>query len=320
MSTDVTDGSARATGARERPLVSIVILSFNRPSLLAVSVASVLAQSYPHIEVCVIDNLSASSNEIAAMMLEQPRIKFLANRENLGFTGGMNQGFALARGKYVHFTEDDIEMDPACIEHLVEHLEANPDVALASGLILDPDGTINCAGGMVTLDAVYRVQLLRAKEQFDPSARLPAYDVSFVPGCFIFARRDVVSRIGAFNDDFYLYYEDVELCLRVLKAGYKIRVVPDARVCHAARSPGPSPDFVGFHRAKNFMATYLIHAPRAVIPEFFLRQVLADARTAASNRSQLKIHFTAYKWVIKYLPKLWRERHRVERLIEQRAG
>lgn len=317
-----TENSGEGTASsRDLPLVSIVILSFNRPRLLAVSVASALAQSYPNIEVFVIDNSSPFSEQIAGLMASEPRITFLANRENLGFTGGMNQGFALARGKYVHFTEDDIEMDPACIERLVEHLESNPEVALASGLMLNPDGTICCAGGTVVLDGVYRVNILGVDEVLDKSEKLSPYEVSFVPGAFIFARREVIDRIGAFNPDFYLYFEDTELCVRVLKAGHKIRVVPEAQVTHATRPAQSSPDFVEFHRQKNFMAIYLIHAPWSVIPEFLLRHVvIGGARTARSNRSQFRVHLAAYKWVAAHAPKLWRERRRVARLVAAKPG
>lgn len=315
MSPQMADRVAAPARTRELPLVSIVLLSFNRPALLSVSVASVLAQTYPNIEVFVVDNRSPASEQIAELMRAERRITFLANDENRGFTGGMNQGFALARGKYVHFTEDDIEMDPACIERLVDHLESNPEVALASGFMLNPDGTICCAGGTVVLDAVYRAHILRAHETFDRTEPLAPYEVSFVPGAFILARRAVLERIGAFNDDFYLYLEDTELCLRVLKAGYKIEVVPSACVVHAARAPGPSPAYVAFHRQKNFIATYLIHASWAVLPEFLLRHLIVPGmRSLRSNRSQFRIQVDASRWIVDHLPSLWRERERVSRL------
>jgi len=298
-------------------LVSIVILSFNRPELLEASIASALAQSYRNVEIFVIDNKSPQSDRITEIVQKEPRVTLVSNAENLGFTGGMNQGFALARGKYVHFTEDDIVMDPACIEHLVQHLEANEDVALASGFMLNPDDTVCCAGGTVSLDGVYRVRILRAEEPFDPAEQVPPYDVSFVPGAFICARRSVIERIGAFNEHFYLYFEDTELCARALKAGYRISVVPAARVYHARRAAAPSPDYVQFHRQKNFVATYVIHAPWSVLPEFLLRNiVLPGARTARSNPSQLKVQLAAYRWIVRNLPALLRERHRVQTLAE----
>ena len=131
------------------PLVSVVILSYNRPSLLVSAIDSVLAQTYPELEVLVIDNRSPASAEVARLVHDKPRAKLIANPENLGFTGAMNQGLALARGQYVHLTEDDIVMEPTCLQHLVDHLEANQDVALVSGIMLNPDGTIRCAGGTV---------------------------------------------------------------------------------------------------------------------------------------------------------------------------
>jgi GT2 family glycosyltransferase len=303
------------------PLVSIVVLSYNRPVLLAASLESVLAQSYPNVEVLVIDNRSAGSAEVAEVVRRQPRATLIANSENLGFTGGMNQGFGLARGKYVHFTEDDIVMDPECVQHLVNHLEANEDVALASGVMLYPDGVVCCAGGMVEFDAIFRVRILRENQRFDPSERLAPYDVSFVPGSFMCARKSSLMEIGPFNADFYLYFEDTELCARVLKAGYKIRVVPDARVEHATRPSGVYADYVMFHRLKNGLAIYFIHAPVRVLPEFLLRNALsATAREPTSNQRRLKQHLAAWSWVALHLPDLVRERRRVQLMTRSRRA
>lgn len=316
-----TVNASRAARASEPPLVSIVVLSFNRPALLETSLASVLAQSYPNTEIIVIDNLSASSPEIARILQKYPHVTFRANVENRGFTGGMNQGFELARGEYVHFTEDDIALDPSCIERLVEHMDSHPEVALSSGLMLEPDGTICCAGGSVVLDGVYRVEILRGDAALERSRALKPYEVSFVPGAFILARRDVIQRIGAFNEDFFLYFDDTELCVRIRRAGHKIMVVPAARGVHAPRPPGPSPDYVEFHRQKNFVAIYMLHAPWSAMPEFLLRNViLSELRTVRSNRSRFRIHLAAYRWVVEHLTKLWRERQRLERLIRQEAG
>jgi GT2 family glycosyltransferase len=312
-------GLNSARGRAAAPLVTVVILSYNRPELLADSIESVLAQSYPNTEVLVIDNRSATSDQVAELVRDEPRVTLVANSENLGFTGGMNQGFALARGKYVHLTEDDIVMDPDCLQHLVDHLEANEETAVASGVMLHPDGTVCCAGGVVELEPVYRFRVLREGEQFEPREHRAPYDVSFVPGAFICARVSSIAKVGAFNADFYLYFEDTELCARLLKAGYKIRVVPDARVHHATRPAGIAPDYVTFHRLKNFLAVYLIHAPAAVLPEFIFRNVLLAGVRNATNWPQLKLRLAATRWAVAHLPKLLRERKRVQNLESRHA-
>ena len=121
--------------------------------------------------------------------------------------------------------------------------------------------------------------------------------------------------VGVFNTDFYMYFEDTELCTRVLKAGYKVRVVPNARVVHAKPIPGTAPDYVTVHNLKNFLAMYLIHARLRVLPEFLFRTVfLAAVRDATSNRPHLKHQLAAWRWTVRHLPKLVQERRRVSRL------
>jgi len=303
------------------PLVSIVILSYNRPKELASALDSVLAQTYQNTEVLVIDNRSPASGEVAELVRSRPRAALIANTENLGFTGGMNQGLALARGKYVHLTEDDITMHPECVRYLVNHLEANEDVALASGVMLNPDETVRCAGGIVRLDSIYRSEIIGAGRSFDALERTVPYDVSYVPGAFICVRKSLLADIGAFNDDFYMYFEDTELCARVLKAGYKVRVIPNAHVLHAEPPTGDAPDYVTFHRYKNFLAMYLIHADLKVLPEFVLRSVvLAGVRNIASKSPHLRQQVAAWKWAARHLPKLLEERKRVKHLSARHAS
>ena len=97
------------------PCVTVVVLSYNRPALLEAALQSIEAQTYSNRDVLVIDNKSGSSPQIRKIVTAFPGVALISNDSNRGFTGGMNQGIAAARGEYVYLTEDDIELSPDCL-------------------------------------------------------------------------------------------------------------------------------------------------------------------------------------------------------------
>src|SRR5438477_12583347 len=117
------------------PRLSIVVLSYNRPELLRKALQSIAAQTLTDREVLVVDNPSPNSARIHAVVAEFNGVRLLANVANAGFTGGMNQGLAEARGAYVYLTEDDIELESDCTARLVDYLEGHPDTALAGPVL-----------------------------------------------------------------------------------------------------------------------------------------------------------------------------------------
>src|SRR5262249_42003352 len=152
----------------------------------------------------------------------------LASEMNRGFTGGMNLGLAHAAGRWVFLTEDDVILEPDCLARLVEYAERDPPAGLVSGIMVDAEsGTILSAGGSIRLEGVYRQEIVARGEKNHGQFAAP-YDVSYIPGAMMFARRDVWQALGGFRDDFFVYYEDAELCFRASRAGYRITIVPAA--------------------------------------------------------------------------------------------
>src|SRR5882724_7591812 len=116
-------------------LVSVVLLSYNRPNLLDQVLASIRDQSYENIEVTVVDNPSDASSEVARVVSDYANVRLIQNPQNLGYAGGMNRGIANASGDFVYLTEDDIVLAPDCIQRLVDYFEANPSSDLAAPVI-----------------------------------------------------------------------------------------------------------------------------------------------------------------------------------------
>ena len=257
------------------PKVTIVVLSYNRPELLRKALASIAAQSEPGCEVIVVDNASPKSGAVRDVVAEFPGMRLIANAANMGFTGGMNCGIAAAAGQYLYLTEDDIELDPDCITALVTHLEQHEEVTLAGPVMWNREAaTVRCAGGSFRLATVYQMRV-RGVGQRQIAEELP-YRTMYLPGAAIAARTAVLRRLGGFRSDFFMYGEDVELCARALECGGAVVVVPRARVYHHEPKSLAESFRVRFHKQKNLIALYLLHAPIGVLPGFLARYVLVE--------------------------------------------
>jgi hypothetical protein len=293
------------------PLVSVVLVSYNRPHYLARAIETALAQTSPDVEVIVVDNRSPASEEIAHIVAGYPGLRLIVNSDNIGFTGGMNAGITAARGRYVYLTEDDIEMEPGCLAALMEYLDAHPDAGMAGPVMLNRgSGTIRCAGGHFELGSVYRMTIVGAGESIAGKRFTGPYTVTYLPGAMMMARLDLLRDLCGFRDEFFMYVEDVELCARVLKRGLSIAVVPQARVFHHEPESGTAPG-LEFHKVKNLSALYFIHAPLRVLPAFVLRYGLLGAVHAMTgDPRRIGSHLKAWAWTLVHTPRLLAERSR----------
>ena len=301
------DRPAAFAGTRrgERPLVTVIVLSYDRPDLLQRAIASVLAQTYPHIEVIVVDNRSASSDRVRDVVRQFASARFVANESNLGFTGGMNKGLGEATGEYAYLTEDDIELDPRCLEEIIDYLQQHPATGLAGPIMFNRHaGTIRCAGGWFDLGAVYRMTIFGVSERRHRAFFKP-FAVAYLPGSTMCASLALWRRLGGFRDDFFMYGEDVELCARLQEQGHEIVVVPAAKVFHEEPSDAGRSSLLAFHKQKNLAATYLLHASAFVLPEFVFRYgVIGFLRALVGNRPQLGVFLKAWWWVFRNSPRL----------------
>jgi len=293
----------------EGPPVSVVVLSHDRPAYLPKALDSLAAQTYPNLEIIVVDNRSRSSEEIALAVEKYEGVRLIRNAENLGFTGGMNRGIEAAKGSYVYCTNDDVVVDRECVARLVEYAEAHPEAGLLTGVQYREDRrTILCAGGEFYLEPVY-VRKFHGHEETDTGQFNEPFNVTCIDGAMTFGPRALLQELKGFREDFFIYVDSIELSARVLKRGREIVCVPSARAYvfdapHVFTSEG-----IAFHKVKNLFAFYLLHARARVLPEFFLRYgVLQMLRALGENRKIFLQMLRAWAWLLANSPALLRER------------
>ena len=225
------------------PDVSIVTVSHNVRDLVLGSLAALAGErDSTAIEVLLVD--SASSDGTAeAVAAAFPWVRVLASRENLGFTGGNNRALRVARGRHVLLLNPDAEVRPGAVARLAAYLDANPDVGAVGPRLLWPDGSTQPSRrrfpgrltGFVEGTVLQRwlggwAPIRRFYMADQPDDR--SHDVDWLVGAGLMVRRDVLERVGVFDDRFFMYSEEVDLCRRIKIAGWRVVYLPDAEVVH----------------------------------------------------------------------------------------
>lgn len=217
-------------------LLSIVIPNWNGIRFLAVCFASLKAQTYPHIEVIVVDNASSDGSQ-ALIEREYPWVTLIALPENRGFTGACNAGMAQARGEFICLLNNDTEVEPGWAAAVVDAFARHPGVgSVASKMLLfDKRTHLHTAGDFFTVDgrAGNRGVWQEDVGQFDEEA----YVFSACGGSSTY-RRAMLDEIGLLDDDFFFLMEDVDLGWRAQLAGWRCLYTPHAVVYHHLSATG----------------------------------------------------------------------------------
>ena len=200
--------------------VSVILVSYNTADLLEQCLASIIDEKV-NIEIIVIDN--ASTDGSAQMVQSQfQHVILIANQDNRGFSKANNQGIQVSNGRYLLFLNPDTQVLPGALHVAVEFMDAQPAVGLAGTKIINPDNS-----PQPSVEYRYPGQQ-HAREDFG----LATGDIAWVLGASIIARKNVIDQLGGFDEDYFLYAEETDLCLRARKNGWKIDYIPEAVIVH----------------------------------------------------------------------------------------
>jgi GT2 family glycosyltransferase len=219
--------------------VSIVIPLFNRVDLTRDCVRALRRHTPDDLyELILVDNASSDGTTRFCATLEN--VKVLRNEENLGFSIACNQGAAEAIGDVVVFLNNDTEVHPGWLQAILEAFD-DDQVGITGSKLLFPDGRVQHAGvimlGMTEyprLSAMHYPYKCPSEDPMSCSGR----DVQVVTGACLAIRASILRDLGAFDEEFWCGYEDVDLCLRVGAAGHRVRYVADSVVTHRESASG----------------------------------------------------------------------------------
>jgi N-acetylglucosaminyl-diphospho-decaprenol L-rhamnosyltransferase len=264
------------------PHVSAIVVSFNTRDDLLRSLDALLTHGGPRLEVIVVDNAS-SDGSAEAVRARFPAAHVIASTANLGFSKANNLGLRAARGEYALLLNSDCEVRAGAVAALGAVLDTRPDVALAGPRHLGTDGRVQVSfGRALTPLAEWRQgRLVRGVKAGRAAALRRATALAeverepdWLSGSCLLARRTALEAVGGFDESFFLYEEDVDLCLRIRKAGWRIVFTPAAEVVHhLGRSMGKAPRLARLEYHRSHLRFYAKHNPPA--QQLFLRAWLA---------------------------------------------
>lgn len=216
------------------PLVSLVIVNHNGIEFADTCLRSIFESNYGNFEVIFVDNGSTdrSLEYIKENFGSDSRIHFVENRASLGPAVGRNRGAKLAKGKYLIFLDNDTKVEKNFISELTKVLESDNSIGSGQAKLLrmGTDNLYDCAGDYLGPLGFLIERSRGAKDtgQFDYIT-----DILSAKSAASIIRKDLFERIGRFEEDYYMYLEETDLCWRVWLAGFRVVFIPKAIVYHA---------------------------------------------------------------------------------------
>lgn len=215
--------------------LSIIIVNWNTRDLLKDCLESIY-QSPPDFpfEVIVVDNGSTDGSQ-QLVKSNFPGVILIENEENVGYSRANNIGFSKSKGRYILFLNSDTLVHPKTLDEAVKFMEENDDAGIMGCKTLNPDGKIQySAYSFPSLPRIFayitglnRLFKISALKNFSIIRT-----VDYVQGSFLVIRRDLLEKLMGFDEKFFMYNEDVDLCLRVWKSGWKVYFNPDISITH----------------------------------------------------------------------------------------
>ena len=265
------------------PLISVIIVNYNGKKFLSDCLNSIFCQRYFPFEVIMVDNGSLDGS-VEYVRQNYPDVKILNQSTNLGFAGGTNAGIRQAGGEFILTLNNDTIISPDFIDELAKPMVSDPFVGMCGSKMIFPDGRINSTAICISRSGAAwdrglgehdHGQYNGVQEVFGPCAGAALY------------RSMMLHEIGLFDEDFFLYFEDVDLAYRARLSGWKCMYVPTAKVIHVhggTNQPGSDISMYYVNRnilwivVKNFPSRalimfipWIIGRNIAIIPYYFFK-------------------------------------------------
>lgn len=307
------------------PFVSVVIVNYNGKGFLRQCIESVLGSEYPDFEIVLVDNASTdgSIQEIRDAFGRDTRLRIVISERNLLYTGGYNTGIRNAAGELIVCLNNDTEVDRRWLTHIAAVMQDASIGAAVPKILLygTAPQRIDYVGAGIDR---YGFAIGYGAGEVDNGSYDQLRDVFYAGGTAMVLRRRVIEQVGVFDERFGMHWEETDLSWRIRLAGYRIVVIPQAKVYHKGsltmKKFSSKPDVAWYIKKnrlagliKNYsLANVLTKVPFLIFvyAGIFLRElfVLRDARSAWSSAR-------AVGWNIVSLPYLLRARRDVQRRI-----
>lgn len=222
-----------------KPLVNIIIVTFNGYKFTEPCLQSLFKCNYQNLYFFLVDNGSDKKeyNEFFNKYKENKKIEFIRLEKNLGFAGGANEALKRIKNGYIAFVNNDTLVTKNWLEPIISYMEENPDVGICQPKIkdLNKDGFFEYAGAAGGFMDIYGFPFARGRIFFNIEKDEGQYDdlVDIVwAGVIIITKKEVIDKAGYYDEIFYLYAEEADLCWRIHHAGFRLVYIPESVIYH----------------------------------------------------------------------------------------
>jgi GT2 family glycosyltransferase len=255
--------------------LSVVLVNFNDRPHLGECLSSIenTAGSLQY-EIIVVDNDSADGSP-AYIARHFPNVKLIANNVNLGFARANNQGIQECRGEFILFLNTDTAVQPGALGRLLEELKSDPKAGAVGPALLRGSHSyqVSFGRGVNFLSELLQKLVLNPYFKFVLKWSRKTRRVGWLSAACLLVRRTALLDVAGFDEDFFIYFEDIDLCLRIRKAGWTLVYQPQARVLHVGGATTSTQLVAGrFEYRKSQLAFYDKHSSKA--SRFLLRLYL----------------------------------------------
>jgi GT2 family glycosyltransferase len=240
---------SQVTKAVNQAIVTVIIVNWNSCDFLEETVTSLYSYTSDiNYEIIILDNNSKPDNESYKFLKKiensSPDIKVIFNNDNPGFAKANNTGIDMSSSKYVLLLNPDVLLKSNIVKILSDYMDENTEVGMAGPKVLNPDESFQspCMRGEPNpLDVIFYLSGMGAK--YNKSAKFNKFSLNHLDkdkihhvvglsGCCMMVRRELIEDVGKMDEQFFLYQEETDWCLRAYKAGYKIAYNPNAVIIH----------------------------------------------------------------------------------------
>ncbi|MGQ9664027.1 MAG: glycosyltransferase [bacterium] len=249
------------------PEISVVIVNYNVKHFLEQCLMAVeRARHNLKTEIIVVDNASVDGSQ-SMVKKKFPQVQLIENHKNLGFGKANNQAMKIARGKYIFILNPDTLIQEDTLLVLKNFLDEHPEVSMVGCKLINPDGTFQVASRRsIPTPWVAFTKIVGLSRIFPKSKIFGRYNLTYLSpelesevdvlsGSLMMVRKDILAKVGYFDEDYFMYGEDIDLCYRIKKAGGKIYYTPKTKAIHYK---GESTKKGEFSYITNFYTSMLI--------------------------------------------------------------